>query len=72
MCINLIDMGACVEYPEKFTTPYMELVYGAVVGDRDLVYQKSLGIKNYFSQKESLPPQKHSSYIPSQYPLTSE
>ncbi|CAG5111367.1 Oidioi.mRNA.OKI2018_I69.chr2.g5683.t1.cds [Oikopleura dioica] len=27
--LNLIDMGACVDYPAKFTTPYMQLVYGA-------------------------------------------
>ena len=44
--LNLIDMGACNEYPQKFTTPYMELVFGAVTGDRELVYQKSKGKKH--------------------------
>lgn len=56
--LNLIDMGACVgeslrcpcyrflitfsDYPAKFTVPYMELVYGAVSHDRELVYEKSV------------------------------
>lgn len=44
--LNLIDMGACVDYPEKFTKPYMELVHGAVIGDRDIVHKKSIG-KSY-------------------------
>ena len=39
-------MGACVDYPEKFTKPYMELVHGAVIGDRDIVHKKSIG-KSY-------------------------
>ena len=30
------------DYPEKFTVPYMELVYGAVSHDRELVYEKSV------------------------------
>ncbi len=56
--LNLIDMGACVgeslrylcyrffikfsDYPAKFTVPYMELVYGAVSHNRELVYEKSV------------------------------
>ena len=39
--INLIDMGACRDYADKFVTPYMELVHGAVMGDRDVVLRKS-------------------------------
>lgn len=47
MQLNLIDMGACLDYPERFTTPYMELVYGAVMGDRDMVYEKSKGTRDW-------------------------
>ena len=39
--VNLIDMGACRDYGEKFVTPYLELVAGAVRNDRDTVLHKS-------------------------------
>ena len=40
-----------MDYPEKFTKPYMELVHGAVIGDRDIVHKKSIGEPENFSRQ---------------------